>query len=156
MAATSTTPATGGVEKLVKVYKYFDLSNLTQKTKEVTADFTPAASVEEGSARLADEKLLLGAINDRLRKLTLAQERKKVVSEGASKTAVLKLAAGFRQVLPFSAMLETGANGKPTRESKVKQTRAILDAFLTMPFILESLKATSAVDDDDDEEGDDE
>jgi len=145
-----------GVEKLTKTYKYFDLSNLTQKTKEVEADFTPAGTVEEGSARIADEKILLGAINDKLRKLTLAQKRKEVVAEGASKTAVLKLAAGFRQVLPFSAMLVNGDNGKPTRESKQKQTRAILDAFLTMPFILESLKATSAVDDDDDEEGDDE
>lgn len=155
MAATAVAPTVGGVEKLEKTYKYFNLADLTQKTVDVKVDFVPATDVNEGMQRIADDKVLLDAINDKLRRLTLAQERKKAIAAGASKTAVLKLAAGFRQVLPFSAMLVMGENGKPTRESKQKQTRAILDAFLSMPMILESLKATSAMEDDD-EGGEDE
>jgi hypothetical protein len=160
MATSQVSPGNGQsgpeIQKIEKVYKFIDLSTMKEQSKTVKVDFIPAVSVEEGLARLTEDKHRLSAINSQLRRLALFEERKAAIEGGAPRGVVLKMAVPFRAMPPFSGLLQFGPNGKATVESKRAQTKAIMEAFAANPMILEMLKAKVAelgADDDDDEEG---
>jgi hypothetical protein len=143
-------------ETAKKKIRFYDLTTFELKEKEVPLSFTPAASYEEGFARLQaslndDAEALRDAVNTILReKEFAAQKRQAIGDNGASKKIVLDQIKNWRDVPPFDAIVTTEKGKDGWKPQYDKQTAAILEQAKDVPFVVNAIKAKAAKDTSDD------
>lgn len=144
-------------EKVTKKYKYFDLSDFSEKSQDVSIDFAPAKTFEDAVARLgSDQKILVNALNAALKKAALREASATVKSQGVSKKAMLDFIKPYRNASPFKELVTTEKGDKNWKDQYNAQTKALIEQVKNVPFMVEAIKSASANMDDEDEGADSE
>lgn len=142
--ATTATPAPS-VEKVKKVYKYFDLSTFKEVKEEVEVPFKAPSDFSEAVQRLDNDQVkVLAALSAYLKRAAFSEAKRDIAKKGASKKVVLDLIRPMRSMEPWASIKE-----------RKEQTDALLELVRSTPALIESVKATSlkAAESDEDEDG---
>lgn len=124
----------------------YDLSNLKPISKEITVSFMASADPQDAVSRLGnDPVVLLKILNDALEAKTISDAKSSAVPSGfASKKTVLDFIKNYRQVPTFASMVKLEKGDAGWKDQYNVQTDAILSQILSVPFMMDALKAIAA------------
>lgn len=144
------TPTTAS-NKLVAKKKVFDLDKFEKVSVEKEYE-RPAKVTSMDQVLNLDEKQVLEIVNLGLLRQAWKEARNSIA--GVSPKIINQFVNVWRMLPPYSTIVENDTDGKPTKESRRKQTQAIYAFIKSQESILESLKqaAAAATDDDEDDE----
>jgi hypothetical protein len=154
--AQNAAPAEAKVPTITKTYKYFDLTELVDKTEEVTIAFNPATSVQEAMGRIGNEQeKVLAALNAYLREQALDAAAQTVKEKGPSKKVFLDFCKSFRLIAPFKGIVATEKGDAGWKDQYKAQTKSIGEFIKGNETLLNGLRqlaATATSDEGGDEE----
>lgn len=165
--STSVPVPTPKLEKVTKVYKYFNLDTFETIKEVVEVTFSAPATLQEAMERVENNTdNILKALSSFLKRAAFKEKKLEIAKKGARSALVLNAIRVFRSMPPFDAIYELDSSGQAKKDKeggfvvdRKEQTRQLLEVLKTNKPMVDAIRAAAIRDaelEDDDQDGVDE